>query len=90
MRVRYTRCAFAEREAIFKYLYVQSPTGAGKVMAKLRQAIAALSSEPLGGHVTNMANVRVLFVGKYPYKIFYRIGQDAVEILHIRHRKSVV
>jgi hypothetical protein len=31
--------------------------------------------------------VRVLPVGRYPYKVFYRITGDAVEILHI-HRAA--
>lgn len=32
-----------------------------------------------------MPNVRVLFVGRYPYKFFYRVRGDTVEVLHIRH-----
>jgi plasmid stabilization system protein ParE len=27
----------------------------------------------------------VLPVGRYPYKIFYRVADEAVEILHIHH-----
>jgi plasmid stabilization system protein ParE len=27
----------------------------------------------------------VLFVGRYPYKFFYRVRNDVVEIVHIRH-----
>jgi plasmid stabilization system protein ParE len=29
--------------------------------------------------------VRTVLVGRYPYRIFYRITADAVEILHIHH-----
>ncbi len=29
--------------------------------------------------------VRVVPLGRYPYKIFYRVSGDAVEILHIHH-----
>lgn len=29
--------------------------------------------------------VRVASLGRYPYKIFYRVRDDAVEILHIHH-----
>jgi plasmid stabilization system protein ParE len=29
--------------------------------------------------------VRVVPLGRYPYKIFYRVTEDAVEILHIHH-----
>jgi plasmid stabilization system protein ParE len=37
------------------------------------------------GHATDVGNVRVLFVGRYPYKIFYRLSGNDVEIVHIRH-----
>jgi toxin ParE1/3/4 len=29
--------------------------------------------------------VRVAPLGRYPYKIFYRVAGDTVEILHIHH-----
>jgi plasmid stabilization system protein ParE len=29
--------------------------------------------------------VRVVLLIRYPYKIFYRILQDRIRILHIRH-----
>jgi toxin ParE1/3/4 len=31
------------------------------------------------------ANVRVTSLGRYPYKIFYRVADDTLEILHIHH-----
>ena len=37
------------------------------------------------GHTTNIADVRVLFVGRYPHKIFYRLSGNDLEIVHIRH-----
>lgn len=85
MKVRFTRRAFADRAAIFDYLHSRSPAGARNVTSQLRHAIDVLSNQPLSGHQTDMDNVRVLFVGRYPYKIFYRVSESAVEILHIRH-----
>jgi plasmid stabilization system protein ParE len=43
-----------------------------------------LREHPLGGYRTDDAEVRVLFIVRYPYKIFYRV-RETVEILHIRH-----
>ncbi|MEZ5787999.1 MAG: type II toxin-antitoxin system RelE/ParE family toxin [Xanthobacteraceae bacterium] len=37
------------------------------------------------GYRTENPQVRVIFVGDYPYKIFYRIRGSNIEILHIRH-----
>ena len=84
MRVRYTPAAFSDRERILEYLRERSPNGAMNVAASIREAVAKLKDHPLSGYRTDDPEVRVLFVVRYPYKIFYRV-RDAVEILHIRH-----
>ena len=85
MRVRYSARAFTDREQIFDYLRQRSPGGARNVMAKIREAAAQLGENPHSGYATDDPEVRVKFVVRYPYKIFYRLRGDAVEILHIRH-----
>jgi addiction module RelE/StbE family toxin len=84
MRVRYTPEAFSDRERIFEYLRERSATGARNVAASIREAVAQLKDHPHSGYRTDDPNVRVIFVARYPYKIFYRV-RDVVEILHIRH-----
>ena len=37
------------------------------------------------GHATDVGHVRVLFIGRYPYKVFYRLSGNQLEVLHIRH-----
>lgn len=85
MRVRYTPQAFADRERIFAYLHERSPGGARNVMASIRASVAALRDQPLSGYPTDDSNIRVKAVPRYPYRIFYRIRENAVEIVHIRH-----
>jgi toxin ParE1/3/4 len=85
MRVRYTPEAFADRERIIKYLKERSESGAQNVAASIHQAVAQLGNQPHSGYRTDNPEVRVLFVVRYPYKIFYRVRDDTVEILHIRH-----
>jgi len=84
MRVRYTPEAFADRERIIQYLRERSLGGARNVAASIRDAVAQLRGHPLSGHQTDDPEVRVLFIVRYPYKIFYRV-RETVEILHIRH-----
>ena len=84
MRVRYTPRAFSDRERIIEYLHERSPVGARKVAASLRDAVAQLREHPRSGYLTNDPGVRVVFLVRYPYKIFYRV-RDIIEILHIRH-----
>lgn len=85
MRVRYAPCAFADREQIFDYLRKRSPGGARNVIASIRAAVAQLGEQPHSGYSTDDPSVRVKFIGQYPYKIFYRVSDDTVEIIHIRH-----
>lgn len=85
MRVRYSPEAFADRERIFEYLRERSPSGARNVMASIRDAVKLLRDQPYSGYKTDDPDVRALFIIRYPYKIFYRVRDDVVEIAHIRH-----
>lgn len=84
MKIRYTPRAFSDREQIVDYLRQRSLVGARNVAAAIRAAVAQLREHPLSGYATNDPEVRVMFLVRYPYKIFYRV-RDIVEILHIRH-----
>jgi plasmid stabilization system protein ParE len=84
MRVRYTPAAFSDRERIIAYLRERSLSGASNVAASIREAIAQLEEHPESGYRTDNSDVRVKFIVRYPYKIFYRV-RDEIEILHIRH-----
>jgi plasmid stabilization system protein ParE len=85
MKVGYTPEAFADRERIFEYLRQRSPSGARNVLASIRDAVKLLSEQPYSGYETDDPDVRVKFVIRYPYKIFYQMRGDVVEIVHIRH-----
>jgi plasmid stabilization system protein ParE len=84
MKVRYTPAAFSDRERILEHLNERSPDGARNVAASILEAVEQLKEHPHSGYRTDNPDVRVIFVARYPYKVFYRV-RDAVEILHIRH-----
>jgi plasmid stabilization system protein ParE len=85
MIVRFTRRAEADLEAIQGYLADRSPEGARKVGAALRRTLEVAANHPSGGAVTGRPQVLVRIVPNYPYKIFYRVRDDSIDILHIRH-----
>jgi plasmid stabilization system protein ParE len=85
MRVRYSPLARADREAIFQYLSERSPIGATRVMAAIVRATEQLSAHPMSGVETESAGIRAILAGRYPYKIYYRIRNDTIELIHIRH-----
>ena len=84
MRVRYSFRAFADREAIYDYLEQRSPQGARNVQLAVARAIRSLASYPRLGQRTDRPGVYELIVPRRPYKVYYRIENDEIWILHIR------
>ena len=76
MRIRYTRRAFRDREAIYDYLDERSPKGAINVQRAILHAIRALEAFPRLGQLTEVADVYQLTVPRYTYKVYYRIEGD--------------
>lgn len=72
-------------QQIFDYLRKRSPSGARNVLASIRATIVELGEQPYSGYATDDPDVRVRFIDRYLYKIFYRVRADSVEIIHIRH-----
>ena len=85
MIVRFTRRAESDLSQILDFLSAQSPDGARRVAASLRETARMLAEHPLGGRTTVRPGVFVRIVPRYPYKIFYRWRGEAIDILHIRH-----
>jgi len=85
MRVRYTPRAFADREAIFQYIEARSPRGALSVKRAIERAIRRLEEFPHSAPLTDETGVYELTVPRRPYKVYYRVRDETVEILHIRH-----
>jgi plasmid stabilization system protein ParE len=77
MRVRYTPRALADLEAINRYLQERNPRAAREVIATIRRRIDHLAEWPRQAPATDEADIHVLFVGRYPYKVFYEVGRDA-------------
>ena len=55
------------------------------MVRSIRATGRLLSRHPRIGRVTDIANVRVLPLGRYPYLIYFAIGHEEVTILHVRH-----
>jgi toxin ParE1/3/4 len=85
MRVRYTRRARADLEAIHRFLHERSPRAAEHVMATLGERIADLARWPRKAPRTDEPGLHVLFIGRYPYKVFYEIEEASILVHHIRH-----
>ena len=86
MKVVYTDAALRDFNDITVWLKANYP-GLGKsVERRLRLVVAHIVRWPesMRGSA-HRPGVRVALLGRYPYKIFYRVRGDAVEILHVHH-----
>jgi plasmid stabilization system protein ParE len=55
------------------------------VLLAIYAGVQFIAERPKGSERTDDPNVRVKVVRRYRYKIFYSIGDETVEILHVRH-----
>lgn len=86
MRVVYTDDALREIDQITLWLKAHYPGVGAAVERRLRLVVAHIVRWPDSMRASaNRAGVRVAPLGGYPYKIFYRVRDDAVEILHVHH-----
>jgi toxin ParE1/3/4 len=86
MRVRYTRRALGDLQAICSYIEADNPRAARAVEVTIRRTADLLADFPhLGVQTERSPQFRGIKAGRYPYRIYYRISGDEVWIVHIRH-----
>jgi plasmid stabilization system protein ParE len=86
MKVVFTEPALDDLNEIRRYLQTHYPGIATSVEKRLRIVVARVSRWPeSAASVDERPGVRVALLVRYPYKVFYRIKDEVVEILHIHH-----
>ena len=86
MKIVYTDEARQDLEGIAEWLFVNYPSIAPKVEARIRSVVNFISRWPKSSRrLRDSSGIRSAPVGRYPYVIFYRIVGDTVEILYIHH-----
>jgi toxin ParE1/3/4 len=87
MKLVYSRRALADLDRIATYYAsTASPAIAESIGLRLASVIDRISRAPeTAPRVSQRSQVRVVAVVRYPFRIFYRLRDDTVDILHIRH-----
>jgi len=87
MRIRYAPRAIRDLADIASYYRSHADENvAAAVGRRIEHVIGIVARQPeMTPRLHQRTNVRVALVLRYPYKIFYRLRGDTVEILHIRH-----
>ena len=76
----------SDLESIFEWLNSERPGAVAPLLRQIDEAVARIAVWPRLAPTVELGNaVRVVTLAHYPYRIFYRLAPDAVEILHIRH-----
>ena len=81
MRVVWTDEARRDLDEIAEYLAIHYPAVAPAVGLHIQAVVGRIGPWPQSARrSTKRAGVRVVPLGRYPYKIFYRVTEGAVEI----------
>lgn len=86
MRVVWTPGSLADLHDVLGYTGRHFPQSVAPLEHRLRATIDLLSQWPLiAKRLEERPGVRVATLVGYPYRIFYSVAEDCIEILHIRH-----
>ena len=86
MKVVYTDEALDNLDGILAYIARNYPTILAAFEKRLRTVVVRIGAWPESAEeVDERPGVRVVPLIRYPYKVFYRITSEAVEILYIHH-----
>jgi plasmid stabilization system protein ParE len=86
MKLRYSRRALAELDAILSDLGSKNPAAARSLRARVFQIGERISQFPQGyQQVAERPGVRRVPMVRYPYLIFYKVLDDEAVVLRIIH-----
>ena len=87
MKLVYSRRALADLQGIATYYAANaSPAIAESIERRLIGVIDRICRVPEAApRVSQRSQVRVGAVVRYPFRIFYRMRDETIDILHIRH-----
>jgi plasmid stabilization system protein ParE len=85
VKIRFTRRALREFDAILTDIGEASPAGALSVRRRIRDVVELLERHPHAGQPMRRRGLRRLVITPYPYLLFYRTTSHEIVILSLRH-----
>jgi len=86
MKVEFTKRAVSDLRKVSADSGVFGEAVSLAVEARIRDIIAHIAAHPeSAARVVQRTGMRVAPLIRYPYRIFYRVLEDRVRIVHIRH-----
>jgi len=84
MRLRYSPRARGDIAEIHEYIAQYNRVAATAVVRQIRSTSELLARYPGLGRETDISEVRVFPVARYPYLVYHRLKQDELIIIHVR------
>jgi toxin ParE1/3/4 len=90
VKLVYSRRALADLNEIAAYYSASASSAiAASIERRLVDVINRICRAPEPApRVAQRSRVRVVAVVRYPFRIFYRVRGDTIDILHIRHTST--
>ena len=86
MRARFTEAALNDINEIREFLLSNYPSTAPLVEQRIRMVTGRIGAWPESSpRVAGYPGLRAATLGRYPYRVFYVIDAEAIEILHVHH-----
>ena len=88
MRVIISNTAKGEIARQIAYIQARNPEAARTQRARISQAVALLRDTPKLGRPGRVAGTRELVIAGTPFLLIYTIGDNRLEILHVKHGRQ--
>jgi plasmid stabilization system protein ParE len=86
MKVEYSKRATSDLRKVSEESRAFGEMVAAAVEERIREIIAHIAEHPeAAARVMERPGMHVIPLIRYPYKIFYRVFEDKIRLLHIRH-----
>jgi toxin ParE1/3/4 len=85
VKIRLTRSAKSEIQAIYERLATESPLARDRFEQRLSLILRDLRDFPESGRATDIYSLRVKNSSPYPYLIFYRLFSSEIVVISVRH-----
>src|SRR5262245_42032773 len=86
MKVVFTDEALRDLDDITDWVALHYPGLGAALERRLRLVVTHIGRWPYSARRSSAnVDIRVMPLGRYPYKVFYRVTDAAIQILHIHH-----
>ena len=85
MRIRWTRTAIRNLEAIQAFIETDDPAAAARTALRIITSVENLAQHPHLGRSGRVPGTRELVIASLPYLVAYRVRGNVLEILRVLH-----